>query len=202
MTNNLITILFLSIIGGLIGWITNILAIKLLFRPLKPVKIPFLKLEIIGLIPKRQKEIAKNIGQVISTELLSVEDLFNDFINDDGKREINETIKEKLINIIAEKINFIPAPFNLMIKGYVDDIIDKELDTILKDLHNIILSKAKEKINIEKIVEEKINLLDLNKLESIILSVAQKELKHIEILGFILGALIGLIQSLVIIFIK
>ena len=49
--NNFITILILTIVGGLIGWITNILAIKLLFRPIKPVKIPILNIEILGLIP-------------------------------------------------------------------------------------------------------------------------------------------------------
>ncbi len=55
--NNFITILILTIVGGLIGWITNILAIKLLFRPIKPVKIPILNIEILGLIPKRKNEI-------------------------------------------------------------------------------------------------------------------------------------------------
>ena len=62
--NNFITILILTIVGGLIGWITNILAIKLLFRPIKPVKIPILNIEILGLIPKRKKEIAANIGHL------------------------------------------------------------------------------------------------------------------------------------------
>ena len=64
--NNFTTILILTIVGGLIGWVTNILAIKLLFRPIKPIRIPILNIEIIGLIPKRKNEIAANIGEVIS----------------------------------------------------------------------------------------------------------------------------------------
>ena len=32
--NHMMTILILTIVGALIGWITNIFAIKLLFRPL------------------------------------------------------------------------------------------------------------------------------------------------------------------------
>ncbi|MDR5586973.1 DUF445 domain-containing protein [Clostridium aquiflavi] len=202
MIHILITILFLTLIGGLIGWITNILAIKLLFRPIKPIKIPIFNIEIIGLIPKRQKEIAKNIGQVIANELLSVDDLFNEIIKEEDKENFNEYIKNKIVNVISEKINFIPAPLNVMIKSYIDEIINTELNPIINDIHNTIMSKAKEKIDIEKIVEEKINLLDLNKLESIIISVAKKELKHIEILGFILGGFIGIIQSLIILFIK
>ncbi|KAI3350338.1 DUF445 family protein [Clostridium botulinum] len=202
MTHILMTLLFLTLIGGLIGWVTNILAIKLLFRPIKPIKIPILNIEIIGLIPKRQKEIAKNIGEVIANELLTVDDLFSEIIKEDDKEDFNEYIKNKIVTIITEKINFIPAPFNMMIKNYIDEIINNELNPIINDIYNTIIIKSKEKIDIQKIVEEKINLLDLNKLESIIISVAKKELKHIEILGFILGGLIGIIQSLIILFIK
>ncbi|WP_346873691.1 DUF445 family protein [Clostridium sp. UBA5988] len=51
-------------------------------------------------------------------------------------------------------------------------------------------------------VEEKINELDLQELERIIINVAKKELKHIEVLGFILGAAIGIVQGLVVMVIK
>ena len=54
--------------------------------------------------------------------------------------------------------------------------------------------------HIQKIVEEKINELDLEKLEEIIIKVAKKELKHIEILGLVLGAVIGVLQGILVIF--
>lgn len=43
----------LAIIGAFIGWMTNVFAIKLLFRPLQPVNILGIKLQ--GLIPKRKR---------------------------------------------------------------------------------------------------------------------------------------------------
>ena len=45
-----------------------------------------------------------------------------------------------------------------------------------------------------------INQLDLEKLEDIIIKVAKKELKHIEILGLVLGAIIGVLQGVLVIF--
>ena len=50
-------------------------------------------------------------------------------------------------------------------------------------------------------VETKINELDLYELEEIILTIVKKELRHIEVLGLILGFLIGIIQGIVTIFI-
>ena len=199
--NNFMTILMLTIVGGLIGWITNILAIKLLFRPIKPIKIPILNIEIIGLIPKRKKEIALNIGEVISKEILSSDDILNKAFSSDNGDEFNSYIINKIKNIIDQKLELIPLPFRMMASPYIDDILNKEVPSALNEITDDLMNKAKEKINIQEMVEEKINELDLEELESIIISIAKKELKHIEILGLILGALIGIIQGILVSFI-
>lgn len=158
--SNFTLILILALIGGIIGWITNILAIKLMFRPINPIKIPIINIKLLGLIPKRKDDIAKNIGQVVANELLSIDDLIN--------KSFTEQDKEDLIYFIKNKIN------------------------------TVVSEKLKEKINIEKIVADKINELDLLELEKIIINVAKKELKHIEVLGLILGFIIGLIQGIIV----
>lgn len=200
--NKILTILLLATVGGLIGWITNILAIKLLFRPINPIKIPLLNIEILGLIPKRKKEIAENIGQVVATELLSIDDLINEALKEDDKAQFINHIIEKLKGVINEKLNFIPAPFRMMAQPYIEKLFDEEVVNIIEDIGSDSLLKLKEKIDIEKIVRDKVDNLDLQELERIIISVAKKELKHIEILGLILGLLIGLIQGVFILFLQ
>ena len=61
--------------------------------------------------------------------------------------------------------------------------------------------KANNRINIEEIVKNKINELDLYELEEIILTIVKNELRHIEILGLILGFFIGIIQGIITVFI-
>ena len=73
--DNIYIILLMGIIGGIIGYITNKLAIKLIFRPINPVKIPILNIEVLGLIPKRKNEIAIKIGEIIQDEFISVDDI-------------------------------------------------------------------------------------------------------------------------------
>lgn len=198
--NNFITILILTVVGGLIGWITNILAIKLLFRPINPIKIPILNIEILGLIPKRKNEIAANIGEVISNELLSIDDILDQTLNNSDGENFNSYIIDKIKNIINEKLNIIPIPFRMMAAPYIDDILNKEVPSAIDEISADLLVKAKENVNIQKIVEEKINELDLEKLEDIIIKVSKKELKHIEILGLVLGAIIGVLQGILVIF--
>ncbi|MGF0109607.1 MULTISPECIES: DUF445 domain-containing protein [unclassified Clostridium] len=198
--NNFTTILILTIVGGLIGWITNILAIKLLFRPIKPIKIPILNIEILGLIPKRKNEIAANIGEVISNELLSMDDILNQAFNSSNGENFNSYLIDKIKNIINEKLDIIPMPFRVMALPYIDEILNNEVPKAVNEISTDLLNKAKENVDIQKIVEEKINELDLEKLEEIIIKVAKKELKHIEILGLVLGAVIGVLQGILVIF--
>ena len=200
--NSLIAVVLLVLIGGVIGWVTNVLAIKLMFRPINPIKIPIINFEIVGLIPKRKDEIARNIGEVIAKELLSIDDIIDSAITEEDKLAFSQAVKNKIRKILTEKMDFIPAPFRMMVQGPIDSIIEQEVDGALQDIEGDIVNHIKNKVDIEKLVAEKINELDLQELERIIISVAKKELKHIEVLGFILGAIIGLLQGIIVMVIK
>lgn len=62
--------------GGVIGYFTNDLAIKMLFRPYKPIhlwgrRLPFTP----GLIPRNQERLAKRVSDTIMNSLLTPEEL-------------------------------------------------------------------------------------------------------------------------------
>lgn len=199
--NSVIKILILATIGGLIGYITNVIAIKLIFRPIIPIKIPIINKEIIGLIPKRKTEIATNIGTIIQEEFLSLDEILNNIVTEDDKQSVVEYIRVKLKLIINEKLSLAPSSIKRIIQEYIYDFIEEEIKHSIDDLSEEIVSKATTRINIKEIVENKINQLDLYELENIILRIAKNELKHIEILGLVLGFLIGIIQGIIILFI-
>ena len=199
--NNALKILILASIGGIIGYITNVIAIKLIFRPIKPFKIPIINKEIIGIIPKRKSEIAVNIGEVIQEEFLSLDEILDNIITQEDKENVVEYIKVKIKVIVNEKMAFAPSALKNIIQGYVSDAIETEIRQSIDDLTEEMLIKANKRINIQQMVEDKINDLDLYELEEIILRIAKNELKHIEVLGFALGFMIGIIQGLIIIFI-
>ena len=81
----LIKIMIPAFIGGVIGWITNVLAIKMLFRPIYPVHIPLIELDLQGLLPKRRDEIAISIGSTIEEELIKIDEILKKISNDEKK---------------------------------------------------------------------------------------------------------------------
>ncbi len=192
----MIKIAILGLVGAVIGYITNVLAIKLLFRPIKPTSV----FKIQGLIPKRHAEIAKSIGEIVETELLSVDEILDKLIEDTDKEELLNSIKLKILEVIKMKFKMF-AMFGSVIESTLDDIFESEGERILDEMTETVMHKVTSSISIRTMVEEKIMELDLIKLEEIIIQISKKELKHIEYLGGVLGFLIGLIQGIIVHFV-
>ena len=186
----------LPIISSLIGWITNYLAVKMLFHPKFPLKI--LGVSIHGVFPKRQKQIAKKLGDLVANELFSISDL---------KVEVESMIAtEETMDLIGKKIektirNKLVQNFPMLSMFLTDEMVEKVTNLFKAELQEFLIetaqgigSKIEEKISIEEIVREKVEAFSTDKLEEILYSIMKKEFRFIEITGAILGFLIGCVQ--------
>lgn len=196
----LLKIFIPAFIGGIIGWITNVLAIKMLFRPIYPIHIPVLNYKVQGLLPKRREEIAVSVGLTIEEELIDIEQILSKISNDENRESALVSIKAAISVIVNKKIPIL-VPFIIRenIITYIEEQIDKEAPNMIENLVKDLYEKTSKDISIGKMVEDKINQIDLIKLEEIIIGLAKRELKHIEVLGGVLGSIIGLIQGLLMI---
>lgn len=92
------------VLGALIGLITNGIAIRMLFRPFKPIYIGKYKLPFTpGLIPKEKSRIAKAIGQVIGANLLDAQTLSNALASEKIKSVFEQKIDDIIDNLRAEE---------------------------------------------------------------------------------------------------
>lgn len=187
----------LAIIGAFIGWMTNVFAIKLLFRPLQAINILGLKLQ--GLIPKRKADIAESIGETVEKELVSIEEIIDKMIEQTDKDAIVEDIRNKILTIVDQKMPMlVPPTMRNMIMNYVNEAIDENAETMMNEMSEKLVHHAAEKVSISLLIQEKIMEFPLDKLERIIMEIAKKELKHIEYLGGVIGFLIGILQGLIV----
>ena len=125
-----LVVIFMIVIGAIIGGVTNVIAIRMLFHPYKAhyifnMRIPFTP----GLIPKRRDEIATKIGQVIEEHLIT-ETLIHNKLNETNTKEtINELVKEQIAKLKSDQatIRYFAEKFDVKI----DDLINEKLeDTI------------------------------------------------------------------------
>ena len=184
--------------GAVIGWITNVVAIRLLFRPYRPYRLPLVGWTFQGLIPKRKKDIAAALGLVISGQLITGEDVARSL----GREEIREKIASKVRTYVQERVLdrlpfLIPQALQTALAEYAGNTLYQEVMNFLENPQVILQESELEdiKTEINRIVEEKILSFDMKRLEEITYALARTELRHIELLGGVLGLLIGLAQG-------
>ena len=197
-------LLIMIFISATIGWITNWVAIKMLFRPHKEINFGLFKIQ--GLIPKRKAEIGTGIASIIQNELISVKDVISNIDREEFSKRLNSLIDDVLDKNLKKKVK---EKFPLL-QMFFTDKVAKDVGNTIKDIvmenqekiFEIFSNYAEENIDFEVIISDKISNFSLDKLEEIITLLANKELKHIEVIGAILGILIGAVQYLITLIIK
>ena len=192
-------LLVMVLISGAIGWITNWVAIKMLFRPHKEINFGLFKIQ--GLIPKRKAEIGTGIASIIQNELISVKDVISNIDREEFSKRLNSLIDDVLDKNLKKKVK---EKFPLL-QMFFTDKIAKDIGNTIKEIvmenqekiFEIFSNYAEENIDFEVIISDKISNFSLDKLEEIITLLANKELKHIEVIGAILGMIIGAVQYLI-----
>ncbi len=152
------------LVGATIGYTTNWLAIKMIFRPHEPkyifgIKIPFTP----GLISKERKRISKNIGKTIEDNVLTKEDL-NEFLKE---AKIEKNIQQLMLDYIKENKN-------VTLKSFLEDKFNTNIDEQFK---NAILTKLDEYSKSEN-VEEICNTITENILNYVKNENITQEIKH------------------------
>lgn len=182
-------------ISALIGWITNYIAVKMIFRPRKPVNI--LGVQIQGLIPKRKSDLARKIGDTVEKELISHQDIQRIVNTPDFHEEILVAITEVIENFITKKLGANPLVAMILngdMAAQMKASLTAEMRKIIPEFIESMFLKMENKLDFKEIIRNKIERFDLLKLEKIIYNIAAKELRAIEIFGGVLGFVVGLVQ--------
>lgn len=183
-------------ISAFIGWFTNWIAIKMLFHPKKPVKV--LGITFIGIFPKRQAQFAEKLGKLVSAELLSFEDIEAKISNPDNIDQLMPQIDAHIDHFLRVKL----ADQMPVISMFIGDKTIQQMKSVflteLKDLFPGLMKNymghLKKELDLEKIVIEKVKGFSTDKLEQILNDIMAKEFRFVEIIGGVLGFVIGIIQ--------
>lgn len=182
-----------ALIGAVIGYITNWLAIKMLFRPREAkyifgMKLPFTP----GLIPKEKSRIANKVGETVGTNLLNSDSLSKALKDDKIKAKFNEVAKEKINQVINSNSTLENSLKNTLGENYYalkGNMINNITKTILESIQEeefknkvkfYIVDSIKERLN--KKPEKIIDFINSNKFREVIINTLEEE-KTRDIIG-------------------
>lgn len=169
------------LVGALIGYCTNYIAIKMLFRPQKPIyvfgkKLPFTP----GVIPKNKSRIAAAVGNAVGQNLFTNQDIVNAITESGLKNNLSEKIMDTAFNTDSSIKDYIDKYYSKK-SGENDDLIQtelsKEVDYDASDYDDVIIEETdydKIKKKVSDVITSKIlgafEKIDLNAMVSQIAS--------------------------------
>lgn len=194
-----ITLWLLPVVGAIIGWLTNEVAVRMLFHPKQPLRVPGTSITFQGVLPRRHGDLAASIGQTVADDLLPKAELLAhldvDSFQTDLVRAVGDHVAERLH---GRRLRLLPDNVAHMLVTYVREIVEREAGILIKNLLQQLGGKVVSRIDVQAIVEQKMLQLDLDELERMARRIAGKELQAIVIFGAVLGFLIGLLQMVLV----
>lgn len=195
-------LLIIPFISGFIGWVTNWIAIKMLFHPREPKKILWFTLH--GIFPKRQRVFAEKLGRLVSAELLSFDEIQHKITNPQNLQKLMPLIENHVDNFLRNKLGD-EMPFLSIFIGdktvnSLKRIFMQELEALFPQVMKSYAGHLKDELDLEKIVTDKVAAFSTEKLESILYQIMSKEFRFVEILGGAIGFMIGIFQVLLTVF--
>ena len=189
-------LVLIPLISAFIGWFTNWIAIKMLFHPKEPKRV--LGITFHGIFPKRQQQFAEKLGKLVSTELLSVCDIEAKITDGSNLKQVMPIVETHIDNFLRNKLAS-EMPIISMFIGdktieQLKSVFMKELESLFPELMANYMEKLKHELDLEAIVTEKVSNFSSDKLEEILQAIMSKEFRFIEVIGAILGFLIGIVQ--------
>lgn len=192
-------LILIPIISAFIGWVTNWIAIKMLFHPRVPKKI--LGITFHGIFPKRQHLFAEKLGKLVSAEFLSFDDIEQKISSPENLKKIMPMIEAHVDEFLRHRLGK-EMPMISMFIG--DKTINKLKEAFMKEIELLFppvmkqyAANLKSELDIEQIVIKKVSAFSSDKLEEILYQIMSREFRFVEIIGAVIGFIIGAVQVLI-----
>lgn len=186
----------LPLFGVLVGYFTNLVALKLIFRPLNPIKIG--KLVIQGMFIRRQKEVATEYSKIVASKIITIENIFEYIIRGPGS--------EKLETIVCKQIEYTINETAGLLRSLVEISTGSQLFIHIRNIAcfrfmqelpmNIrqVFGYAENALDLEHILRHKMIGLTPLEFESFLRPVFKEDETKLILIGALLGGLAGLLQ--------
>ena len=186
----------IPLISAFIGYFTNWIAIKMLFHPRKPLRVAGITLQ--GVFPKRQQQFAEKLGRLVSQELLSFRDIEEKITGVENLKKIMPVVDAHVDHFLRNRLSdvfpvismFIGDKTIAQLKGFFMAELESLFPTLMKNY----MKNLQSELDLERIVTEKVAGFSTDKLEDLLRGIMAREFRFVEIIGGVVGLLIGTVQ--------
>jgi uncharacterized membrane protein YheB (UPF0754 family) len=196
----LIGILFMPVTYGFIGWLTNVMALKMMFYPLNFVglKPPYLGWQ--GIVPRKSTGLALKVVNILSEKLIKIEDFFAKIPTDKLADSYRPLLKENIPNMMHRVLEAVPSELKAKVSANESKIVAKALAESEQRLDQItghLREDVGKVFSFKNMVLRNLTGENTHLLVDLFQEIGNKEFKFIALSGIYFGVLFGLLQMLI-----
>lgn len=186
----------LPLFGLIVGYATNVIALKIIFSPLNPVKIgPF---NVQGLFLKRQHEVSDTYSSIVTNEILTIRNMISEMLNGPKSEQTKAIIRKHFRRIVDESAGM-RKPFVQSTLGPTSfaNLKEKASSTALEMVGGTFDDPAfnhDRSQAIQKIMQERMRELSPEGFQNMLRPAFQEDEWKLILAGAILGLMAGVAQ--------
>ena len=182
---------------ALVGWVTNVIAVRMIFFPIRPRRLLGLRFQ--GVLPKHHGFFAEEMAEVVTSDFMTTGELVSG-VDPGALVEAVRPRLEPVLDVLLEELRaMLPeAQRELLLgQGVVDRAkarLDRELAAGLPGMVERLRGEADGLVDLNKLIVDRLVELGPRRFVEIIQKLGRGELFWIRVYGGLFGALIGLAQ--------
>ena len=186
----------LPVIGIIVGYLTNWLALQMIFRPFRPTRYLFFTYQ--GLFLKRQKEVSAEYAKFMSSEILSARKVMDNIVYGSMAHKMFDIAQHHIIKAISQ-IEGLARPFATVLIG--NEEYDAIKRYVISKMTAVIPSSARrveayigQTMDLENLLSSRMSELPPEQFEDLLRSAFREDEIILILVGAFLGCAVGFIQ--------
>ena len=177
-----------------VGYLTNWIAIKLVFAPREPTQVGPITIQ--GLFHKRQNEVAEAFGRTVATRVLNADNIVKTVMESDGADRMNEIIERRVGDLITKyeshpmAVLLVPEQERAALRSDLMERIKREWPKPDGFFHTF----AGESVDLHGELERRMKALDRESYEGVLRPAFQQDEWKLIAAGAVLGTAAGVLQ--------
>jgi uncharacterized membrane protein YheB (UPF0754 family) len=191
--------LIMPAFGLIVGWITDWLALKLIFNPKRPIRI--LGIEFQGLFLKRRQEVAADYGALIADEIITADKVIAAIVQGPLSDRVFHMVSKQVQAALDRSVGVARPLMSLTIGTAryrrVKDMISEKVLERLPETMTYVEDYAREAMDVRNLLVQKMQQLDELQFEALIRPAFEQDEWILITVGALLGFVMGEAQALV-----
>lgn len=185
---------------GLIGWVTNVLAVKMIFRPYEPQQIVG-RVRFQGVLPKHLDHFSEQLAAIVVSEFVTLTEMIRAVDAPELIASVRgdvDSMADRLTDVVR---NSVPETHRKLLTDEtvagIRSQFEEELSRELPEALDFLTERAEEVLDLREVIAANFFQMGPKRVEGIMYEVSAKELRFIEVYGGVFGAMLGFVQLVI-----